>query len=71
MSYWTLEYETFYYTKKIYHYILFALVYFILVVYSFGHILDSWKGTFVFIKSVSDFRTVSVVGEAGGADPTL
>lgn len=32
---------------------------------------DHYQWTFGFIKSVAVYRTVSVVGEAGGADPTI
>lgn len=58
-------------TKKFIFLITHPLIRVVLVVYFFRHIFDSRKWTFAFIKSFSVFRTVSVVGEAGGADPTL
>ena len=41
------------------------------IVYLSRHVFGGCKRTLAFIKSRSVSRTVSVVGEAGGADPTL
>lgn len=44
---------------------------FVLGSYYSGTMTDNYQWTFVFIKSVAVYRAVSVVGEAGGADPTI
>lgn len=50
---------------------MYTLVSFVIVIYFSGNIMDNYNRTVVFIKSVAVCRTVSVVGEAGGADPTI
>lgn len=44
---------------------------FVLGSYYSGTMTDNYQWTFIFIKSVAVYRAVSVVGEAGGADPTI
>lgn len=50
---------------------MYTILSFVFLFYFSGNIIDNYNGTFVFIKSVAVYRTVSVVGEAGGADPTI